>query len=250
MTENSGSKSDVPDLIPARMLSEFAYCPRLCYVEWIDGDFVDSEDTVDGRFQHRRVDSKEDSIPREEFENVHARSLFLSGPKVGITCRIDLLEGDGERVRDKIKGSCQSQRRCIESGRLSFLDESFDDKNVQIHEDRKKDGKAQDGNGKRDQLRCREGPRFLSGFSRIIECRQQGHHMGDDIAAHGPRKPEAHQGEDIDACDLSQRLDIHGHSPSSEQPFSAQVADQDRIEGDEGNDQSGDSNGRLEPRGL
>jgi len=98
MTENSGSKSDVPDLIPARMLSEFAYCPRLCYVEWIDGDFVDSEDTVDGRFQHRRVDSKEDSIPREEFENVHARSLFLSGPKVGITCRIDLLEGDGERV--------------------------------------------------------------------------------------------------------------------------------------------------------
>ena len=98
MDENSGSKADVPDLIPARMLSEFAYCPRLCYIEWIDGEFLDSEDTVDGKFQHRRVDSKEDTVPRDEFESVHARSLFLTGPKVGITCRIDLLEGDGERV--------------------------------------------------------------------------------------------------------------------------------------------------------
>lgn len=38
------------------MLNEFAYCPRLCYIEWIEGEFVDSEDTVDGRFKHRRVD--------------------------------------------------------------------------------------------------------------------------------------------------------------------------------------------------
>jgi CRISPR-associated protein Cas1 len=104
--ENSGSKADVPDLIPARMLSEFAYCPRLCYIEWIDGEFSDNEDTVDGRFAHRRVDAKEDAIAKDgiktetetETETVHARSLFLSGPKAGITCRIDLLEGDGERV--------------------------------------------------------------------------------------------------------------------------------------------------------
>ncbi len=103
--ENSGYKADVPDvpdLIPARMLSEFAYCPRLCYIEWIDGEFADNEDTVDGRFQHRRVDAKEDTIPEDEIETktetVHARSLFLTGPKVGVTCRIDLLEGDGERV--------------------------------------------------------------------------------------------------------------------------------------------------------
>lgn len=88
----------MPDLIPARMLSEFAYCPRLCYIEWIDGEFVDNEDTVDGRFQHRRVDSKEETIPKDELDTVHARSLFLTGSKVGITCRIDLLEGDGKRV--------------------------------------------------------------------------------------------------------------------------------------------------------
>jgi CRISPR-associated protein Cas1 len=100
MDDNFGSKAEVPELIPARMLSEFAYCPRLCYIEWIDGEFVDNEDTVDGRFQHRRVDAKEEAIPEDEIETetVHARSLFLTGPKVGITCRIDLLEGDGERV--------------------------------------------------------------------------------------------------------------------------------------------------------
>jgi CRISPR-associated protein Cas1 len=78
--DNSGSKADVPDLIPARMLSEFAYCPRLCYIEWIEGEFADNEETVDGRFAHRRVDAKEDTIPdgeiETETETVHARSLF------------------------------------------------------------------------------------------------------------------------------------------------------------------------------
>ena len=47
---NSGT-----DLVPARMLNEFAYCPRLAYLEWVQGEFADSVDTVEGRFQHRRV---------------------------------------------------------------------------------------------------------------------------------------------------------------------------------------------------
>jgi len=98
MDDNSGSKAEVPELILARMLSEFAYCPRLCYIEWINGEFVDNEDTVDGRFQHRRVDSKAEKIPEDEFETLHIRSVSLTGPKVGITCRIDLLEGDGRKV--------------------------------------------------------------------------------------------------------------------------------------------------------
>ncbi len=85
-------------LIPARMLNEFAYCPRLCYMEWIDGEFMDSADTVDGRFQHRRVDSDEGRVDGDEFEAIHARSVSLTGEKVGITCRIDLLEGVGRRA--------------------------------------------------------------------------------------------------------------------------------------------------------
>ncbi len=91
----------VPELIPVRMLNEFAYCPRLSYIEWVQGEFVDSADTVDGRFQHRRVDRTAGSIPEEddsEVETFHARSVDLSGTKTGVVCRIDLLEGKGRLV--------------------------------------------------------------------------------------------------------------------------------------------------------
>ena len=49
-------QQDVPDLIPARMLNEFAYCPRLAYLEWVQGEFADNLETHEGRFGHRRVD--------------------------------------------------------------------------------------------------------------------------------------------------------------------------------------------------
>jgi len=84
-----------PELIPARMLNEFAYCPRLCYIEWVQGEFLDSADTADGRFQHRRVDAGSGKLS-DNLETFHARSVYLSG--AGITCRIDLLEGDGSQV--------------------------------------------------------------------------------------------------------------------------------------------------------
>jgi CRISP-associated protein Cas1 len=97
MTKNDAvHETEIPDLIPARMLNEFAYCPRLCYIEWVQGEFVDSADTVDGRFQHRRVDVNSGKVPEEEFETFHARSVYLSG--ASITCRIDLLEGEGGTV--------------------------------------------------------------------------------------------------------------------------------------------------------
>ncbi len=92
------NEGNLPELIPARMLNEFAYCPRLCYIEWVQGEFVDSVDTVDGRYQHRRVDSRTGKLPEDEFEPIHARSVHMTGPVVGITCRIDLLEGIGNNV--------------------------------------------------------------------------------------------------------------------------------------------------------
>lgn len=49
--------SDVPELIPVRMLNEFAYCPRLAYLEWVEGEFQDNLETIQGRFGHRRVDA-------------------------------------------------------------------------------------------------------------------------------------------------------------------------------------------------
>jgi len=42
------ASDDSPDLVPARILNEFAYCPRLAYIEWVQGEFADSADTVEG----------------------------------------------------------------------------------------------------------------------------------------------------------------------------------------------------------
>ena len=83
-----------PDLIPASMLAAFAYCPRLCYIQWVQGESKDSAETVDGRLQHRWVDAEQDAIP-EDFQPFHARSVSLTAPQAGVCCRIDLLEGDG-----------------------------------------------------------------------------------------------------------------------------------------------------------
>jgi CRISP-associated protein Cas1 len=89
---------DVPDLIPVRMLNEFAYCPRLAYLEWVQGDFADSADTVDGRHQHRRVDKESgdlppaDQLPTEDGDVAPARSVYLSAAKVGLVARVDLVE--------------------------------------------------------------------------------------------------------------------------------------------------------------
>ena len=93
---------DTLELIPARMLNEYAYCPRLCYLEWVQGEFVHSADTLDGRFQHRRVDVPGGDLPSSELkeadaksEKLHARSVLLSDEKLGAIGRIDLVEGHG-----------------------------------------------------------------------------------------------------------------------------------------------------------
>ena len=98
------SPAPAADLVPARMLNEYAYCPRLCYLEWVQGEFADSADTVDGRFQHRRVDRPSgnlpllnadyDASPLDE-EKIHARSVMLSDETLGAIARIDLVEAEG-----------------------------------------------------------------------------------------------------------------------------------------------------------
>lgn len=90
------------DLVPARMLNEFAYCPRLMYLEWVDGVFVDSADTVEGRFVHRRVDEPSGRLPPptadEGAPDIEARALTLSDEDHGIVARIDLVEMAGNAV--------------------------------------------------------------------------------------------------------------------------------------------------------
>lgn len=89
----------VPDLVPARMVNEFAYCPRLFHLEWVQSRFADNDDTVEGRAQHRRVDQESGRVgdPRENAPFA-ARSVLLSSSELGLVARIDLVEADGTSV--------------------------------------------------------------------------------------------------------------------------------------------------------
>jgi len=51
------------DVIPARMLNGFVYCPRLFYYEFVEGVFVESADTLRGKGLHRRVDKGNGALP-------------------------------------------------------------------------------------------------------------------------------------------------------------------------------------------
>ncbi|MDA8142117.1 MAG: CRISPR-associated endonuclease Cas1 [Desulfobacteraceae bacterium] len=87
-------------IIPARMLNEYVYCPRLAYLMWVQGEFAHNADTVEGAIRHRRVDQAAGILPEEkEEEKIHARSVHLTSERLGLTARIDLVEGDGEGVR-------------------------------------------------------------------------------------------------------------------------------------------------------
>ncbi len=52
------------DPLPARMLNEFVYCPRLFYYEHIEGLFVSNADTERGSAIHEKVDRGRGSLPR------------------------------------------------------------------------------------------------------------------------------------------------------------------------------------------
>lgn len=108
---------ELPDLIPARMLNEFTYCPRLGYLEWVQGEFADNLDTLEGTFGHRRVDkpsrkpvaapdakdnmtdsetrASPPATPAPISDTIHSRSLMLSAPTEGLIAKLDLLEIDG-----------------------------------------------------------------------------------------------------------------------------------------------------------
>jgi CRISPR-associated exonuclease Cas4/CRISPR-associated protein Cas1 len=50
-------------LVPVRMVNEFVYCPRLAFLEWVDGEWADSGDTEEGRRAHVRIDAGGGKLP-------------------------------------------------------------------------------------------------------------------------------------------------------------------------------------------
>lgn len=117
--------------LPARMLNEFVYCPRLFYFEQVEGLFVSNADTERGSAIHEKVDrgkgalirankkAAAETAPPESLashsetldpksptaaadqaseeaglkpETVHSRSAMLSSERLGVVAKMDLIE--------------------------------------------------------------------------------------------------------------------------------------------------------------
>jgi CRISPR-associated protein Cas1 len=105
--------STPPDVVPARMINEALYCERLLYLEWAQGEFADNAFTVEGRVAHKRADqpggklppppmdagasteAPSDEIPVEP-PPYEARTVWLTSERLGITAKIDVVEGDAD----------------------------------------------------------------------------------------------------------------------------------------------------------
>jgi CRISPR-associated protein Cas1 len=87
-----------PDYLPARMVNEYVYCPRLFYYEHVQGVFVENADTVEGKQEHRRVDQERQrkSSPTGEGPPKILRSLTLSSERHRVIAKLDLAEVRGE----------------------------------------------------------------------------------------------------------------------------------------------------------
>jgi CRISPR-associated protein Cas1 len=106
------------DLLPARMLNEFVYCPRLFYYEHVEGVFLHNADTKRGAAEHTRVDTGKGDLPPPASptdppsevsdlhsaigspsspppataETIHARSVMLGSETLGVVAKLDLVE--------------------------------------------------------------------------------------------------------------------------------------------------------------
>lgn len=129
---SSETPDDKPDdLLPVRMLNEYAYCPRLFHFMHVEGRFVDNHYTIEGRTTHRRVDAVDHVLPDSDRaaltlqERVNgdlqqlgllprlggaaedevadeppviSRSVPLGSSVLGITAKLDLVSSDGEEA--------------------------------------------------------------------------------------------------------------------------------------------------------
>lgn len=86
-----------PPLVPARMINEAVYCERLMALEWLQGEWAHNAFTLEGSFIHARADSPGGKLPTPTSTDerpYQARSVSLSSERLGITAKIDLVEGD------------------------------------------------------------------------------------------------------------------------------------------------------------
>ena len=89
-------------LVPARMVNAWVYCPRLAYLEWVEGEWAESADTAEGHRAHTRVDRRKGHLPEpDELDEViaKARSVTMSSERLGVIAKLDVIEVANNIVR-------------------------------------------------------------------------------------------------------------------------------------------------------
>ncbi|MGQ9898532.1 MAG: CRISPR-associated endonuclease Cas4g/Cas1g [Acidobacteriota bacterium] len=91
-----------PELIPARMLNEYVYCPRLFYLEYVQREWAENMHVLEGRYVHRRVEQAGGPVPSSATVtpevSIQARSVEVGCPELGAVAVIDVLESDDGQV--------------------------------------------------------------------------------------------------------------------------------------------------------
>ena len=80
------------------MVNEWVYCPRLAYLEWVEGEWADSVDTAKGKRAHKRVDEGGGKLPAPDQldeDRGRARSVMLSSERLGVVAKMDVVETSG-----------------------------------------------------------------------------------------------------------------------------------------------------------
>jgi len=102
--DDAASETAAADYLPARMLNEFVYCPRLFYYEHVEGVFAHNRETVEGALRHSKLDAgKGELTPADELkpeDKIHARSVTLSSERHGLIAKMDLIEVDPTEAAD------------------------------------------------------------------------------------------------------------------------------------------------------
>ncbi len=87
MSNETNETNEGVEQIPARMINEYTYCPRLFFLEYVQQEWAHNADTLDGRFVHRRVDEERGRVPEPkkgvEMPRLHARSCCSARMRLG-----------------------------------------------------------------------------------------------------------------------------------------------------------------------
>ncbi len=147
------------DLLPLRMLNEYAYCPRLFHFMHVEGRWADNQFTIEGKHAHRRVDALDHLLPEAatpgaagpnsspavsgvepptasgvepaaaapasgEEPPAVARSVPLSSDLLGLTAKLDLVATEGDMaipVETKRGRVPENEQRSYEPERVQLM---------------------------------------------------------------------------------------------------------------------------------